>query len=142
MSRRKVNRITIYDYIAEKVPANAHFLINKFGKYRRARNSRELAYQLKDFVRTFGENGLRELCKIHPDKKLIELDCNVCKNHTCKPIVKEVIKEVPVREKTPNPQVYYNASGEEAIIKQNTNEGKVFIFLGFVILAVAILYKK
>ena len=74
MRRNRRGKITIYDYIAEKVPANAHFLINKFGKYRRARNSRELAYQLKDFVRTFGEKGLRELCKIHPDKKLIELD--------------------------------------------------------------------
>ena len=99
-----------------------------------------MAYQLKDFVRTFGETGLRELCKIHPDKKLVELDCDVCKNHTCKPIIKEVVKEVPVREKTPTPQAYYNASGDE--IKQNANEGRVFIFLGFVILGVAILYKK
>ncbi len=140
MRRNRRKKITIYDYIADKVPANAHFLINKYGKYRRARNSRELAYQLKDFVRTFGETGLRELCKIHPDKKLVELDCDVCKNHTCKPIIKEVIKEVPVREKTPTPQAYYNASGDE--IRQNANEGRVFIFLGFVILGVAILYKK
>ena len=55
-------------------------------------------------------------------------------------VEKEVIKEVPVREKTPTPQAYYNASGDE--IKQNANEGRVFIFLGFVILGVAILYKK
>ena len=140
MSRRRRNKITIYDYIAQNKPADAHFIINKFGKYRRARNSRELAYQLKDFVRSFGEKGLREICKIHPDKKLVELECERCKGHTCKPIVKEVIKEVPIREKTPTPPVYYNASGEQ--IQKDANEGRVFIFLGFVILAVAILNKK
>ena len=138
MSRRRRNKLTIYEYIAERKPADAHFVINKFGRYRRARNSRELSYQLRDFVRTFGEKALRELSKIHPDKELVALECVKCK--TQKPIIKEVIKEVPIREKTPTPPVYYNASGEQ--IQKDANEGRIFIFLGFVILAVAILNKK
>ena len=131
-------KITIYEYIAERVPADAHFLINKFGKYRRARNTKELAYQLRNFVRTFGENGLRELSKIHPDKKLVELECINCK--TRKPIIKEVIKEVPIKE-TPTP-AYRNASGDEIEIQRQSNEGRLFIYLGFVILGIAIILKK
>ena len=99
MRRNRRKKITIYDYIADKVPANAHFLINKYGKYRRARNSKELAYQLKDFVRTFGETGLRELCKIHPDKKLVELDCDVCKNSYLQTYNKRGNKRSPCKRK-------------------------------------------
>ena len=139
MSRRRRNKITIYDYIAQRKPADAHFVINKFGRYRRARNSKELAYQLKDFVRNFGEKGLRELSKIHPDKELVSLECVKCKSH--KPIIREVIKEIPPKEQRPTPPVYYNASGEQQIQK-DANEGRIFIYLGFVILAVAILNKK
>ena len=140
MSRRRRNKITIYEYIAERKPADAHFIINKFGKYRRARNSKELSYQLRDFVKTFGEKALRELSKIHPDKELVALECEKCKTHTCKPIIKEVIKEVPTQQITPTPPVYYNASGEQ--IQRDANEGRIFIFMGFVLLAVAILNKK
>ena len=32
MRRNRRKKITIYDYIADKVPANAHFLINKYGE--------------------------------------------------------------------------------------------------------------
>ena len=78
--REPRNRITIYSYLASRVPSEAHFVINKYGKYRRARNERELEYQLKDFVKTFGDKGLKELANIHPDRNLLELHCNKCSN--------------------------------------------------------------
>ena len=126
-------KITIYDYIAETKPADSHFIINKYGKYRRARNPEELAYQLKDFVRTFGDKGLLELAKIHPDRDLIEIECRGCKSHTkAKPLV-EKVKEPRTR------RVYYNADGKGA---KDGQETKLLIIGSLMLIALTIIMKK
>ena len=125
--------LTIYEYIAETKPADSHFLINKFGKYRRARDPKELAYQLRDFVRTFGDKGLKALAEIHPDRDLIEIECRGCKEH-------KKMKPEPIKEPRTKEIIYHNASG-------NNNEGgdrdnKMLIFGGLLLVAVAILMGK
>ena len=127
--------ITIYDYIAETRPADSHFIINKYGKYRRARNKEELAYQLKDFVRTFGDKGLKELAKIHPDRELVEIECRGCAEHKrSKPVIE--VKERPEKEKI----IYHNASGDGG--REKGTDNKILIFGGMLLLAVAILMRK
>jgi len=64
-------KITIYQYIASSVPNDAYVLLNKYGKYNRAKDERELVAQLKEFVRENGSMGLMALAQIHPDKDLI-----------------------------------------------------------------------
>jgi hypothetical protein len=64
-------KITIYQYIASSVPNDAYALLNKYGKYNRAKDERELVAQLKEFVRENGSMGLMALAQIHPDKDLI-----------------------------------------------------------------------
>jgi hypothetical protein len=129
MPRPKV-KYTMYDYIAERSPADSHILINKFGKYRRARNPEELAYQLKDFVRTFGDKGLIELSKIHPDRDLIELECRGCKE--------QKRKKPEVREKV----VYSNADGNSGNNNTQSSDSKMLVFGGLMMVAFAILTIK
>jgi hypothetical protein len=126
--------ITIYDYIAETKPADSHFLINKFGKYRRARDPQELAYQLKDFVRTFGDKGLRALAEIHPDRELIEIECRGCKS---KPKLKPETKTEPQTIK--KEVIYHNASGNNA---SENNTDKFLIIGGLILCCIALIMKK
>jgi len=134
MPRPKV-KYTMYDYIAERSPADSHILINKFGKYRRARNPEELAGQLKDFVRTFGDKGLIELAKIHPDRDLIELECRGCKEHKRKKEVRERV-------------VYSNADGNGnngtsnmLLSEQRDSRDKMLIFAGLIMFGLIITRK-
>jgi len=134
MSNRK-DKITIYDYIASRVPSDAHFLINKYGKYRRARDQRELAYQLKDFVRTFGENGLNELAKIHPDKNLINSHCESCETNK-----KLLAEEKYKMENTERFLRFSNADGGgNKAPKDNSN--KMLITSGFILMGIALIMK-
>jgi hypothetical protein len=132
----KKEKITIYDYVASVSPAEAHFLINKFGSYRKARDERELAYQLKTFVREFGENGLRELAKIHPDRELIEIECRECE-------IKDKEKSnfvQPTLTHSPLPH-YSNMSGEDKG-SESKIDGKLIVLGAFVIMAVALIMEK
>ena len=135
----KKEKITIYEYVASASPAEAHFLINKFGKYRKARDERELAYQLRDFVRTFGENGLRELAKIHPDRDLIEIDCKSCAEAKAKAKESEKHSNFVSSPHLAKP-LPYNASGEEGSEKKM--DGKLIILGAFVLMGVALLIKN
>jgi|TARA_R100000081_G_C4676863_1_gene95450 hypothetical protein len=63
--------MTLYNYLANKVPNDAHTLLCKYGKYRKPSSTSELEENLKEFVRTYGDKGLYELASIHPDKELI-----------------------------------------------------------------------
>jgi hypothetical protein len=128
-----MEKITIYRYIASSKPLDAHLLINKYGKYRRARNEKELESQLKHFVRNNGSNGLRELSRIHPDRELIEED------------IKELTK--PIQE---NNQ-YANADGQgittptlniSSSEKEDINYSKMLIWGSFVLIGIAIIMKK
>ena len=132
MSNRK-DKITIYDYIASRVPSDAHFLINKYGKYRRARDQRELAYQLKDFVRTFGENGLNELAKIHPDKNLINSHCESCETNK-----KLLAEEKYKMENTERFLRFSNADGGGNKAPRD-NSNKMLITSGFILMGIALI---
>jgi len=143
--REPRNKITIYSYLASRVPSDAHYVINKYGKYRRARNERELEYQLKDFVKTFGDNGLKELANIHPDRHLLELHCAKCSNADKKNNDMTSLLEAQSK-------MMLNASGnnngapaappadnsDKIVGKINNN---MLITGGFVIMAVALLIK-
>ena len=140
MRKNKKNRsLTIYEYIARRVPADAHFTINKFGKYRRARNTRELEGQLKNFVRTFGDNGLKEIAKIHPDSSLVEIESRNCKEHK-----DNFNSPPPPPPPPPKPEtkiIYRNLLGDERDI-QRQNTTQLIVFGGFLLMAVALIYKK
>ena len=130
-------KITIYDYIASRVPSDAHFLINKYGKYRRARDQRELAYQLKDFVRTFGENGLNELAKIHPDKNLLNSHCESC--GTNKKLLAEEKYKLDNVERFLR---FSNADGGAKNPPKEDSSNKMLIMSGFILMGIALILKK
>ena len=65
------SKITIYEYIANKVPNDAYTLLSKYGNYTKPKNEEELVSQLKQFVRENNSMGLMALANIHPDKELI-----------------------------------------------------------------------
>ena len=139
---RNKDRITIYEYLANRVPADASFTINKFGRYRRARNSRELAGQLKNFVRTFGEKGLSELAKIHPDRKLLGIHCEACNDAKSKKDYKDEQMSMFLEQ-----QKMFNASGGEKKEEKEVGESKdkttkMLIMSGFILLGLAIVLKK
>lgn len=138
--RRKRQKTTIYDYLASRVPADAYFVLSKFGKYRRARDERELSYQLRDFVRTFGEKGLNELAQIHPDRKLLEFHCESCKKKSemKRERMYNFIEQKDIME-------YNNASGKGQFQKtppDKDSNSKMLIAGGFVLMALALIVKK
>jgi hypothetical protein len=137
-------RITIYEYLASRVPSDAHYTINKFGKYRRARNERELEYQLKNFVKTFGDNGLKELANIHPDKDLLEIHCRRCsdidkKNNDMSSLMEAQSKMMLNASGGNTPAATPPADNTDKIVgKVNAN---MLVMGGFVIMAMALIIK-
>tara|TARA_R110000772_G_scaffold239218_2_gene351253 strand:- start:133 stop:528 length:396 start_codon:yes stop_codon:yes gene_type:complete len=131
-----VEKITIYEYLANNVPADAHFTINKFGNYRKARSPQELEYQLKNFVKQYGENGLNALAEIHPDRKLLELNCESCnsKSNFSNMNGKEHLQEMPTR--------FINMSGNDQLRKEQITLAQALIFGGMALVGVAIIMKK
>jgi hypothetical protein len=61
--------MTIYEYVAMSNPRGAKSLIESFGY--RVVNPRTMGANLRTLVAREGEEALRELAKIHPDKELI-----------------------------------------------------------------------
>ena len=137
-------RITIYEYLASRVPSDAHYTINKFGKYRRARNERELEYQLKNFVKTFGDNGLKELANIHPDKDLLQIHCNKCseidrKNNDMSSLMEAQSKMMLNASGNNTPTTPPAVDNTDKIVGKVNNN--LLITGGFVIMAVALIIK-
>jgi hypothetical protein len=64
------NRIPLPTIIAYNSTEQAQRLITKFG-YPRAVNVKELETRLAQVIKNFGDEGLKEIAQIHPDKKLI-----------------------------------------------------------------------
>jgi hypothetical protein len=133
---RNNRKITLFDYLASSVPSDAHFVINKFGNYRRARDKKELSQQLRNFVKEFGENGLNALAEIHPDKNLLQLNCSSC-------------KETQNNKQTKNiERKYYNADASNIDIKTNElrqdqiRNANFLIFGGMTLIALALIMKK
>ena len=82
--------MTMYKYLSEKVPSDCHYVLNKFGSYNKARNSKELENQIKLSLKALITNReigllysggidssvlfvlLNELCNFHPTHFLYE----------------------------------------------------------------------
>ena len=134
-------RITMYKYLAERVPADVHFTLNKYDSYRKARNSEELESQIKHFVRNYGEKGLNSLAEIHPDRELLEGICNSCSSKD-----KEIHNLTINRDLHSNflgqqQSAYYNAVGEQDRMVNKMAINSVIIG-GFVLMGVALMLKK
>ena len=101
-------------------------------------DSRELEYQLKNFVKQFGENGLNALAEIHPDRKLLELNCESCKGNSnfsnANGNGREHLAEMPSR--------FHNANGEDQIRKEQITLSQALIFGGMALVGVAIIMRK
>lgn len=125
-----MEKITIYRYIASSKPLDAHLLLNKYGKWKRAKDVKELETQLKKFVRDNGSIALQELSRIHPDRELIEQDIK----ETTKPSIEN--------------NQYSNANGESSTLnitkseKEDISYSKMLIWGSFVLLGIAIIMKK
>lgn len=133
----------MYQYLSEKVPSDVHFVLNKYGTYRKAKNSKELEGQIKHFVRKFGANGLQSLAEIHPDRELIELTCTTCKAKDSK--ITELQSSKDLRETILNDRnMYFNATGngpqEEKIVNKMTINSVVVG--GFILMGIALLLKS
>lgn len=133
----KKNKITMYDYLASSVPADASFVINNYGRFEKARNEEELAKQLKSFVNMYGEKAINELAKIHPDRKLLEAHCEKCE-------ITNNESQNPIAIQKPYYQDFYNAEGnmqsKELMTQKLTTN--MLVMSGFIIMAVALIVKK
>ena len=130
------DKITLYEYLASSVPSDAHFVINKYGNYRRARDKRELEYQLKNFVKQFGENGLNALAEIHPDKQLLQMNCDGCSAKRDKKSERNF-----VNASGSETQTQVDAKAKELRADQIKNS-EILIFGGMILMAFAIMIKK
>ena len=97
-----------------------------------------MEYQLKNFVKQYGENGLNALAEIHPDKKLMELNCSTCKDKSFNYNGKEHLQEIPQR--------FDNATGsggsEDVKRYEQITLSQALIFGGMALIGVAIIMKK
>ena len=138
--------ITLYDYLASSVPTKVFDIINAKNTYRQPQSQRELTNQLKDFVKKNGESALIDLAKIHPDKDLINSDCDKCKSAELdkKMEIKEPkeIKETQIVYSNFNGETKSNTDGKEMIDKIKTINTNMVILGAFVLLGVAYLVKK
>ena len=65
-----MSNITLYDYLAYNVPADCENILMQYD-IPAATSEQELVENLKAYVRIYGENALKSLAEIHPDKDLI-----------------------------------------------------------------------
>jgi hypothetical protein len=122
-------KITIYQYIASSVPNDAYVLLNKYGKYNRAKDERELVAQLKEFVRENGSIGLMALAQIHPDKDLIL----------------QSIEEDAKKESFSNANGSSEATKTTTLPKDNQEQitmSKLMIYGSFLLIGLALVIKK
>jgi hypothetical protein len=137
-----MSKITMYSYLAEKVPADVHFTLNKYGKYDKAHSPEELELQIKDFVNSYGENGLLALAEIHPDRELIEKGCHSCKTKDDK--INTLAFQNDMASNFVGQMPYFNATGESINEERVVNKMAInsIIVGGFVLMGIALMLKK
>lgn len=68
-------KVTLYDYLAynsdDSVARDARDVVQQFGYRFHGTDRASLAQGLKGFIREEGEDGLKALAMIHPDRQLI-----------------------------------------------------------------------
>lgn len=67
---KKLQTIPLYVYVAHNNPVGAAEVINYFG-LKPPRNEFDLIRGLRHVMVTFGEDGFRQIAKVHPDRNLI-----------------------------------------------------------------------
>jgi hypothetical protein len=132
-----MRKITIYDYIASSVPADAYSLLKANG-YPKPQNHHDLVAELKDYVRKNKETALIEIANIHPDKELIveTLETNDSSSSESK------ANDNSISEPKSS---YMNATGDATNIPQSTQEtinmSKLMIYGSFVLIGLALVLK-
>ncbi len=84
-----MQKIPLYIYVATNNPSGAAAIINRFNLMP-PKNDHDLIRGLRHVMLTKGEEGFREIAKIHPDKQLIldahniepEIKSNACGCHS------------------------------------------------------------
>jgi len=138
-----MNKISFYEYIATNVPSDAHFVINKYSSYRRARSPKELEYQLKNFVKNHGEKGLNALAEIHPDRKLLENNMGNISDSNFSNFNSKGAEDY----ENGLPNRFVNANGQTQtatdILRADTiRQSQILIFGGMLLVAVALIVRK
>jgi hypothetical protein len=128
-------KITLFDYLASSVPSKVFNVINRNNDYRMPNSQRELTAQIKDFVKKNGESGIKDLASIHPDKDLINSNCD-CKKEDK---TAKVDSNTMVLQKQDN---YSDFSGKEFVEKFKTINTNMVILGAFVLLGVAYIVKS
>lgn len=136
--------MTVYDYIAESNPMEAKSICESYGYT--VTNPKQMGRNLKSLVNNEGENALKSIMQLHPDKEILveyfgmkakknkkETGCG-CKDTTSKRL--DTI------------EAFINAGGnsnnnsdrsEAKMLASNTN---TIIFASALVLAVAIIFKN
>jgi len=134
-----MRKITIYDYIASSVPADAYALIKSNG-YPRPTSHQDLVAELKDYVKQNGESALIEIGKIHPDKELI----GQCIEEEEGESASE--SNDKSNSSSSDSKSFMNATGDATNISQTTQEtinlSKVMIFGSFILIGLALVLKN
>ena len=128
-------KISLFDYLASSVPSKVFDVINRNNNYRMPNSQQELTAQIKDFVKKNGESGIKDLGSIHPDKDLINSNCE-CKNVNTST---KVDSNTMVLQKHDN---YSDFSGKEFVEKFKTINTNMVILGAFVLLGVAYIVKS
>jgi hypothetical protein len=128
-------KISLFDYLASSVPSKVFDVINRNNDYRMPNSQQELTAQIKDFVKKNGESGIKDLASIHPDKDLINSNCE-CKNVDT---TTKVDSNTMVLQKHDN---YSDFSGKEFMDKFKTINTNMVILGAFVLLGVAYIVKS
>ena len=128
-------KISLFDYLASSVPSKVFNVINRNNDYRMPNSQQELTAQIKDFVKKNGESGIKDLASIHPDKDLINSNCE-CKNVNT---TAKVDSSTMVLQKQDN---YSDFSGKEFVEKFKTINTNMVILGAFVLLGVAYIVKS
>ena len=128
-------KISLFDYLASSVPSKVFNVINRNNDYRMPNSQQELTAQIKDFVKKNGESGIKDLASIHPDKDLINSNCE-CKNVDT---TTKVDSNTMVLQKHDN---YSDFSGKEFMDKFKTINTNMVILGAFVLLGVAYIVKS
>jgi len=135
-----MKKITIYDYIASSVPADAVALIKSNG-YPKPLNHNDLVAELKDYVKQNGESALMEIGKIHPDRELIT-QCNEEENGGGENSYESKNNS---NSSSSESKSFMNATGDATNISQSTQDtissSKVMIYGSLLLIALALVLK-
>lgn len=130
---------TVYDYVATTNPRESKSLCESFGY--RVTNPETMSQNLKTLVNNEGEQAVKSIMEIHPDKDIIL-------EYFAKPKEKEKSKPCGCGNKSESTKLmeqFLNANGkqdnksEAQALATNTN---TIIFASALVLAVAIIFKN